>query len=391
MTATNPEDTVQSEEGGTSSIDHVGSAADGESRSVELIDIRKTFDDGRIVACENINLEIDRDELVVLLGPSGCGKTTTLRIISGLETPDSGSVVIAGEDVTNKKPKDRDLAFVFQSIALYPHMNVRKNMQFGLDMKTDLPKEEKRERVDEAAAILGIGDLLDRKPAELSGGQQQRVSLGRAMVMEPAAFLLDEPFSALDANLRDTMRVEIKKLQRQLETAMVFVTHDQEEAMTLGDTIVILNDGHIQQASSPYDIYNEPANKFVADFIGSPSTNMIEGTVVRDAEEIRFESEFLSLPLGSRSGSDRLSDGQSVTIGVRPQYLNLNAGSSLFRADVTVIESHGSDDAIYLDVDGRSLTAEVDQGEVPKGTESVTVGIDPADVWVFDADGERLI
>lgn len=372
----------------------VDSPASGENRrnqNVELVDIRKTFDGGRVVACEEINLQIDDDELVVLLGPSGCGKTTTLRIIAGLETPDSGSIMIDGEDVTNKKPKDRDLAFVFQDIALYPHMNVRKNMQFGLDMKTDLSKEAKTQRVQEAAEILGIENLLDRKPAELSGGQQQRVSLGRAMVMEPAAFLLDEPFSALDANLRDTMRVEIKKLQRQLETAMVFVTHDQEEAMTLGDTIVILNNGNIQQASSAYDIYNEPVNQFVAEFIGSPSTNMINGTVVRDGDEIMIENGFLSLPVTSRDGAETLTDGQSVTVGVRPQYLELDTDSSLFTADVTVIESHGSSDAIYLDVDGHPLTAVVNQGEIAEQTDAITVGIDIDNIWVFNDEGERLV
>jgi multiple sugar transport system ATP-binding protein len=390
MTTTNHGNLSQSAEGDGPATEDVG-ARGASSPSIELIDIRKTFDGGKVVACEDIDLQIDDDELVVLLGPSGCGKTTTLRIISGLETPDSGSVLIDNEDVTAKKPKDRDLAFVFQNIALYPHMNVRKNIQFGLDMKTDLSKEEKRARVEEAAEVLGIVELLDRKPAELSGGQQQRVSLGRAMVMEPAAFLLDEPFSALDANLRDTMRVEIKKLQRQLETAMVFVTHDQEEAMTLGDTIVILNDGTIQQASSAYDIYNEPANQFVAEFIGSPSTNMIEGTVVETDGETLIENEFVSMTFTDRDGVEALSDGQSVTVGVRPQYLQLDTGSSLFTADVTVIESHGASDAIYLDVEGHSLTAVVDQGAVAKHTETVTVDVDIDNAWVFDAAGERVI
>ena len=392
MTTNDRQELVQSDDPDAASVDDPTDTVTHEDEpSVQLVDIEKTFDNGTVVACEDINLDIDDDELVVLLGPSGCGKTTALRLIAGLETPDSGSVIIDGKDVTFLKPKDRDLAFVFQSIALYPHMNVRKNMQFGLDMKTDLPKEEKRERVEEAAEILGIEELLNRKPAELSGGQQQRVSLGRAMVMEPAAFLLDEPFSALDANLRDQMRVEIKKLQRHLETAMVFVTHDQEEAMTLGDTIVVLDDARIQQAGSPYEIYNEPANQFIAEFIGSPSTNMIEGTVVRDRDDVRIENDFISIPLGDGEDADRLTAGETLTVGVRPQYLDLDHTDQMFTARVEVIESHGSNDAIYLDVEGRELTAVVDQGGVRQGTEEVDVHIDTEKVWVFDEAGERVL
>jgi len=270
-------------------------------------------------------------------------------------------------------------------------MNVRKNMQFGLDMKTNLPAEEKRQRVEEAAEILGIEDLLDRTPTELSGGQQQRVSLGRAMVMEPAAFLLDEPFSALDANLRDQMRVEIKKLQQRLQKAMIFVTHDQEEAMTLGDTIVVMRDGLIQQTGSPYDIYNQPENRFVADFIGSPSTNMIDATIVRDGDDVRVESDLFSLSLADREGTDALDDGASVTVGIRPQYLDLHDGPALFTTEVAVVESHGQNDAVYLEADGRSLTAVVNQGAIPSHTEEVGVDLDVDELWVFGPDGERLL
>lgn len=365
---------------------------DGASEfSVQLVDILKTFDNGEIVACSDINLDIEDDELVVLLGPSGCGKTTTLRIISGLEMPDSGQVIIDGNDVTDLKPKDRNLAYVFQTIALYPHMNVRRNMQFGLDMKTDLSKDEKHRRVEEAAKILGIENLLDRKPAELSGGQQQRVSLGRAMVMEPAVFLLDEPFSALDANLRDTMRVEIKKLQRQLETAMVFVTHDQEEAMTLGDTIVIMNDGLIQQTGSPYEIYNEPVNSFVAHFIGSPSTNMFDGTIVEGGDGYRFENDFLSVELPTDTDTTAIGDGQRVSLGIRPQYLNLDSEDPLFEATIRVIESHGSSDAVYLEVGDQDITAVVDQGEIGRSVETIGIDFDVNQMWLFDESGERLV
>ena len=262
---------------------------------ITIEDVRKTFDNGNIVACEDINLNISHDDFVVLLGPSGCGKTTTLRCIAGLGQPDSGAIYIGGDDVTKAKPKDRDLAFVFQSIALFPHMSVRENIQFGLNMKGDVSNEEKAKRVKDAAEILGIGDLLDRSPSELSGGQQQRVSLGRAMVMEPAAFLLDEPFSALDANLRDQLQTEVKQLQRQLDTAMIFVTHDQEEAMSLGDYIVVMNNGHIQQVASPHEIYNDPKNRFVASFIGSPSTNMLDCVVAERDGAIVLDGGFFTL------------------------------------------------------------------------------------------------
>ncbi|MFC7231638.1 ABC transporter ATP-binding protein [Saliphagus sp. GCM10025308] len=253
-----------------------GDGERSESAHVKIEDVKKTFDGGEVVACENINLDIEQGEFVVLLGPSGCGKTTTLRCVAGLEIPDAGRIVIDGEDVTEKKPKDRDLAFVFQSIALFPHMSVRRNIRFGLDMKTDLPPEEKADRVEEAAEILGISELLDRKPGALSGGQQQRVSLGRAMVIQPEAFLLDEPFSALDANLRDQMRVEVQRLQSKLNIAMIFVTHDQQEAMMLADKLVVMNDGEIAQVGTPDEIYHDPQTQFIAEFIGSPSTNFFD-------------------------------------------------------------------------------------------------------------------
>lgn len=361
--------------------------------SVHLQDIRKTFNNGEIVACENFNLEIADDELVVFLGPSGCGKTTTLRMIAGLEEPDSGSISIEGEDVVGRAPKDRNLAFVFQSIALYPHMSVRKNIRFGLDMKSDLSKSEKNERVEEAAELLGLEGMLDRKPSALSGGQQQRVSLGRAMVIEPAAFLLDEPFSALDANLRDSMRVEVKKLQRRLNTAMVFVTHDQEEAMTLGDKIVIMNDGRIEQVGSAYDIYNEPANQFVAQFIGSPSTNLFESTVVADGDGVEVETDLFTVSFTDEqvAGTD-LNDGQAVSLGVRPEYVELDGETSKFTAELSVVEPRGNTDAVYLLAGGQELTAVTTQGEIGEDIESVPVDVRAENVWLFDAEsGDRLL
>ena len=359
---------------------------------IQIDEIRKTFNDGEIVACDDVNIDIDEGEFVVFVGPSGCGKTTTLRCIAGLEEPDGGHILVDGEDITGLKSKDRNLAFVFQSIALFPHMSVRKNMRFGLDMNTDLSKDEKNRRVEEVAETLDIAPMLDRKPSALSGGQQQRVSLGRAMVMEPAAFLLDEPFSALDANLRDHMRVEVKKIQRELNTSMIFVTHDQEEAMTLGDKIVVMNDGHVQQIGSPYDIYNDPTNRFVADFIGSPSPNLIEGTVERDSTGLSFVTDLGTIPATDEQTAvmkDRV--GETVVYGIRPEYLRLDSGRDMFVADVDVIEPLGDRDAIHLSANGISLSALTSQGEVPQHTDRVRVDFETKEAWIFEKLGDRIV
>ncbi len=365
---------------------------DEDNVTIRLEDIRKTFNDGEIVACDNINLEIKPTDFVILLGPSGCGKTTTLRCLSGLDVPDSGHIYIGGEERTYAKPKDRNLAFVFQTIALFPHKSVRSNISFGLDMTTDLSKAEKDERVEKVAEILGIEEMLDRKPAALSGGQQQRVSLGRAMVMEPAAFLLDEPFSALDANLRDQMRVEVKQLQRELETAMVFVTHDQEEAMTLGDKIVVMDGGEIQQIGTPYEIYNEPENYFVATFIGSPSTNMFDAEVDESEDGYDVVSDFFRFSLSDQQATAyEGSAGQRVEVGVRPEYLELDESSSLFDAELSVIEPHGARDSVHLKVDGTQMTAVTPQEHVSRDTERVSVDFDTEKIWLFSTDGDRLL
>ena len=371
--------------------DSSADSVDGRGRTIRLENLTKTFNNGQVVAAEDIDLEVRSDEFAVLLGPSGCGKTTTLRCISGLDIPDGGRILIGDETVTEAKPKDRNLAFVFQRISLYPHMSVRENMRFGLDMKTDLTKDEKNTRVEESAEMLGISELLDRKPADLSGGQQQRVSIGRAMVMEPAAFLLDEPFSALDANLRDQMQTEIKRLHRNLETAMVFVTHDQEEAMSLGDKIVIMNDGRIQQVGSPYEIYDEPTNRFVAEFIGSPSTNMIDCVVERRDGEMTLSNETFSLSLPEEMADDLDSnDGETVTLGVRPEHINL-LPDGLFEAEITLIEPQGSLDTVFLTSDDLDIRALLEKGLVE--SENTTTGVDfsPEDAWLFGRDGERLL
>lgn len=360
---------------------------------IRIEEITKSFNSGNLIAVEEVNLDIGHDEFIVLVGPSGCGKTTTLRCIAGLEHPDTGQIFIGGKDVTDKKPKDRELAFVFQDIALFPHMTVRENIRFGLDMNTDLSDDEKEERISNAAEILGIIELLGRKPKELSGGQQQRVSLGRAMVMEPAAFLLDEPFSALDANLRDQMRIEVKKLQRELETSMIFVTHDQEEAMTLGDRIVVMNDARIQQIGSPDDIYNEPENLFVAKFIGSPSTNIVEGELSPTGPNLKLVTDNFTFELSDdQQARYSGSETQDVFVGIRPEYLTVTDGDGLLTAEVNVIESHGSRDAVYLSAGNQDLTVVADQGNV-KADHGDTVGvdIDKEETWLFTKDGSRIL
>ncbi|MDS0300181.1 ABC transporter ATP-binding protein [Halogeometricum sp. S1BR25-6] len=357
---------------------------------IRITDLRKTFDNGSIVACEDVNLSINNEDFVVLLGPSGCGKTTTLRCISGLELPDSGEVIIDGIDMTGVKPKDRNLAFVFQSVALFPHKSVRGNLQFGLDMSTKLSKAEKKERVEDIAKMLGIEDKLDQKPSSLSGGQQQRVSLGRAMVMEPAAFLLDEPFSALDAKLRKRMQTEIKELQGRLETPMVFVTHDQEEAMAIGDRIVIMDGGIIQQIGSPYEVFNEPVNQFVAEFIGSPSVNAIESRLSRSPDGFVLENDLFSLPLDAELPA-ALTDGEPVTFAIRPQYIHVaQPGEELFSGTVKLVEPQGDRDTIYLDVEGREIRAVVPQNTVTPEQEALSLTIEQDKFWIFDESGGRL-
>ena len=358
---------------------------------IEISNLRKTFGDGAIVACDDINIEIGQEEFVVLVGPSGCGKTTTLRCIAGLEDPDEGQIRVSNEEITDKKPKDRNLAFVFQSIALFPHMSVRKNMRFGLDMSTDMEGETKDERVEDVAETLGLKEMLDRKPNALSGGQQQRVSLGRAMVMEPAAFLLDEPFSALDANLRDQMRVEVKKIQRELNTAMVFVTHDQEEAMTLGDRIVVMNDGHIQQIGTPHEIYNQPQSEFVAQFIGSPSPNLLSCRIQESDDGVGLANEVCTIELNDEmEAAVRDYSGDRVTYGIRPEYLNPDTGDSDFEADVKVIEPLGDRDAVHLSSAGQSLSAITPQGTLQSDRRTVDISLEHGKGWIFDAEGNRL-
>ncbi len=343
--------------------------------SISLKNIYKIFEDGT-TAVNDFSLEIADKEFIILVGPSGCGKSTTLRMIAGLESISKGEMKIGDRTVNSVAPKDRDIAMVFQSYALYPHMSVYRNMAFGLELRK-VPKDEIDKRVREAAKILDIEHLLKRKPRALSGGQRQRVALGRAMVRSPSVFLLDEPLSNLDAKLRTTMRTEIKKLHKRLGTTFIYVTHDQTEAMTMGDRIVVMKDGVIQQVDTPQKLYDKPYNMFVAGFIGSPQMNFLDAVVsIRDSQiyliladnEINVTSVF--------KDEKRIYDydGKRVKLGIRPeditndaQYVKKNA-DKVITASLEVNEMMGSETYLYLDYSGEKIVARVNapatEGEV---------------------------
>jgi len=310
---------------------------------------------GRKTVLDKVSFEVEKGEFCILLGPSGCGKSTLLRIIAGLNEPSSGSISIDGRDVAGLTPARRDVAMVFQNYALYPHMNVFENLAFPLKIAR-LPRGEADMKVREAAELLGIADLLQRKPRELSGGQQQRVAIGRAIVRKPRLFLFDEPLSNLDAQLRAEMRVELANLHRRLETTMIYVTHDQVEAMTLGSKIVILDKGVIQQIGSPGGVYDTPENIFVAAFVGIPSINLLEGSIGKGEGGIVFSAGDLHVPL---EDEDQLRDyvGKPVTAGIRPEVLHL--GEGVFKGRLAHRERIGPEVIIYVMVGRFRLTAKV--------------------------------
>jgi multiple sugar transport system ATP-binding protein len=325
-----------------------------------LDDLRKVFDDGGndIVAVDDIDLRLEDGEFLVLVGPSGCGKSTTLRCIAGLERVTSGTITLDGRDITDRKPKERNMAMVFQNYALYPHMTVRKNIGYGLKITSDLSKTEIDERVEQTAEMLEIPELLDKKPRELSGGQQQRVALGRAIIRDPEVFLMDEPLSNLDAKLRTTMRTEIQQLQQDLGTTTVYVTHDQTEAMTMGDRIAILDGGELQQVGTPMECYREPRNLFVAGFIGSPSMNFLD--VECDGTTLVHDDFTYDL---SREAADDLVDASTeLVLGIRPEHIRL-AGpgdANAVPTDVEVVEPMGDESYVYISIGGETYTASVD-------------------------------
>ncbi|WP_226780426.1 ABC transporter ATP-binding protein [Oceaniglobus trochenteri] len=347
--------------------------------TLALRDLVKTYDKTEVL--HGINLDVADGEFVVFVGPSGCGKSTTLRMIAGLEEVTGGSIEIGGRQVNNLEPKDRDIAMVFQNYAIYPHMSVRKNIGFGL-RTAKMSKPDKEARIDEVAAILDMTDLLDRKPNQLSGGQRQRVAIGRAMVRDPAVFLFDEPLSNLDAQLRTQMRLEIKKLHQRVGNTIVFVTHDQVEAMTMADRIVIMKDGHIQQVGTPAEVYHSPANTFVARFIGAPSMNMLPATA---------SGGVLRLDTGSTVDLPARADGP-VTLGVRPDDLGLGEGVALVRGKVTVREPLGPETLIYVDTGaGGEVIAKADGRTPPEVGAEVTLNAKPENLHFFDANtGQAL-
>ncbi|CQR52070.1 MULTISPECIES: ABC transporter ATP-binding protein [Haloferax] len=363
---------------------------------VEFDNITKVFEDtsGPIVAVEELSLDIPDGEFVVFVGPSGCGKSTTLRMLAGLENITDGEIRLNGEPVNDVSPRDRDIAMVFQSYALYPHKTVRGNMGYGLSLSTDLNKEEVDRRVVEAAEMMGIEDLLDKKPGSLSGGQQQRVATGRAIVREPAVFLFDEPLSNLDAQLRKHMRTELSRIHSELGITTIYVTHDQEEAMTMADRIVILNDGQLQQVGSPKEVYYRPANTFVADFIGSPSMNFFDVDL-----EVASDGTGTLVGNGFRySVSDSLVDlvggeGEYV-LSVRPENLNVDpsaSGEKSFEATVDVVEVIGSDNFIYLDVAGKECRLRAPSETEPEEGDVITVTFEEDDLHLFDRNTEEAL
>jgi multiple sugar transport system ATP-binding protein len=357
--------------------------------NLSLRDATKTFDDDgdEIIAVDELNLEIEDGEFLVIVGPSGCGKSTTLRMVAGLETPTSGSINIGDEPIHHQTPQERDIAMVFQSYALYPHMTVYENMAFGLEESSDLSDEETEEQVNTAAEMLGITDLLGRKPGELSGGQQQRVALGRAIVRDPKVFLLDEPLANLDAKLRAEMRTELQQLQEDLGTTTIYVTHDQTEAMTMSDRIAILDGGMLQQVGTPMECYHEPANLFVAGFIGEPSMNFFD---VTRADDVLMGDGF-EYPL-SEAMSASIDGTTELVLGIRPENVGIVerlSGPTVFPGVVDVIEPHGNENAVHLRFAESSadetFTSTVDGMRHLTGGQQVGVSFPEDAVYLFDA------
>ncbi|WP_434211912.1 ABC transporter ATP-binding protein [[Pseudomonas] boreopolis] len=356
---------------------------------VQLDKVRKVYDNGQ-VAVQGASFEVADGELMVLVGPSGCGKSTLLRMIAGLEEISDGTLRIGDRVVNDVAPKDRDIAMVFQSYALYPHMTVAENLAFGLRLR-GTPKDEIARRVKEAADMLGLASMLDKLPKAMSGGQRQRVALGRAMVRESAVFLLDEPLSNLDAKLRHSVRTEIAQLHRKLGTTMIYVTHDQVEAMTLGQRIVVLKDGVIQQIDTPMALYERPANLFVAGFLGSPAMNVLRGRLVAGPGLGLQLAGGRTLPIeGAAVSPDWL--GREVAVGVRPEHLQpATAAGPAFDAVVEGLEPVGNEIFVNVSLDGAPLVLRVPPQALPAAGEALPVAIQAAHLHFFDADsGVRL-
>ena len=366
--------------------------------SLSLKNVCKVYPNG-FVAVKDFNLDVADKEFIIFVGPSGCGKSTTLRMIAGLEEISSGELWIGDKLVNDVEPKDRDIAMVFQNYALYPHMTVFDNMAFGLKLRK-VPKDEIKAKVEEAARILDLEKLLDRKPKALSGGQRQRVAMGRAIVRNPKVFLMDEPLSNLDAKLRVQMRIEIAKLHQRLGTTIIYVTHDQTEAMTLGTRIVVLKDGIIQQVDTPQNLYDKPCNVFVAGFMGSPQMNLINAKVVQSGEDVvlMFGGNTVKLPEGK---AQKLIEAgyvdTTVIMGIRPEDLNdseviINANPDcVIEATIRVYELLGAEVFLYFDIDEVNCTARVNPRTTARPGDTIKLGIDMTKLHIFDKDTEQVI
>lgn len=366
--------------------------------SLSLKNINKTYPNG-FVAVKDFNLEIEDKEFVIFVGPSGCGKSTTLRMIAGLEEITSGELWIGEKLMNDVEPKDRDIAMVFQNYALYPHMSVYDNMAFGLKLRKT-PKDQIDKLVHEAAKVLDIEHLLDRKPKALSGGQRQRVAMGRAIVRNPKVFLMDEPLSNLDAKLRVQMRIEISKLHQRLETTIIYVTHDQTEAMTLGTRIVVMKDGLAQQIDTPQNLYDKPNNLFVAGFMGSPQMNFLECKVVKEGNSVAlmFGSNSIKVP---EARAKKLIDGgyinKTVSFGIRPEDVKddemflSSSPDSVIEATVRVYELLGAEVFLYFDVDQFSITARVNPRTTARPGDTIKIAFDLGKMHVFDKETEQVI
>ncbi|MEA3305341.1 MAG: sn-glycerol-3-phosphate ABC transporter ATP-binding protein UgpC [Candidatus Omnitrophota bacterium] len=363
---------------------------------VSLKNITKAFQ-GEVIAVKDVSLGVESEEFLVLVGPSGCGKSTVLRMISGLEETTEGEIYIGDRLVNDVPAKNRNIAMVFQNYALYPHMNVYNNMAFGLKLRK-IPADEIDKRVKETASILSIDHLLKRKPKQLSGGQKQRVAVGRAIVRKPMVFLFDEPLSNLDAKLRVQMRTEIHKLHNKLKTTMIYVTHDQVEAMTLGDRVAVMKDGVIHQCAPPMEIYDKPVNKFVAEFIGSPPMNFMDGVVRKKAEKLFFDEGDFQVEI-----ADKMVDAlrpyldKKVIFGIRPEdiydkffIVKAQPGNTV-SVTVEVVETMGSEVYLYLHTRKHSLTARVGTRSTPKAYQKLDVVFDMGKVHLFNKESEKTI
>ena len=353
--------------------------------------VEKSF--GNVRVLPPLSLDLDDGEFTVLVGPSGCGKSTTLRILAGLETLSAGEIFFDGNPISALEPKERDIAMVFQDYALYPHMNIAKNMSFALRL-AKMPQAEIDSRVKRVADMLNIEPLLARKPAELSGGQRQRVAMGRALVRDAGTFLFDEPLSNLDAKLRAKMRTELAEMRNTLDKNMIYVTHDQVEAMTLGDRIVVMNNGIVQQQGTPEELFKNPVNKFVAGFIGSPSMNFLDGKLVSKKDDIFVEGDSYSLPLSAKSSARmKKNNGTNVSVGIRPSSISMSkkSGTAPIELDVIVSEYLGAQSVLATRCGKTELLIETSSDSPMKNSGAVKFHVQVADIMLFDKNTDNRI